>query len=179
MLPFCHSYLTPLTLLVSYEGGVIDPMFLFNDTTKATPAVASNESPLPEPTSTEEDPEVERGPEIPSERPSRQLRRRSGKHAPTQEAGDGVQTRNAPCPRLSSQDEVERAVELARLLKTAEDNGADAREPDVSSLVRIGNNYQCQACGKLARRDRLLSHFQYKHRELKTWTCPLWYVRFH
>ena len=88
-------------------------------------------------------------------------------------------TDDLPCPGLAGRNQAETKVELAELLKMADDEGAEARKQGLGKITQSGDTSKCIECGKTARRDRLLAHVVYKHLDLKTWACPLWYVCFY
>ena len=85
-----------------------------------------------------------------------------------------------PCPGIPGDSNNDRKASLRRLLKTAEVDGAPAREAVRHMTTKKGNLHHCNICTTTnERRDRLVAHVLLEHTDIKTWGCPQWYVYFH
>ena len=82
------------------------------------------------------------------------------------------------CPGIAGPNEAEMKVKLARLLKIAHTDGAEARNRALQKIIKDSGTFKCIDCGKTGRRDRLVAHAIYKHLDMKAWECPLWCVCF-
>ena len=98
---------------------------------------------------------------------------------PEGEGAASAPTDEAPCPGLIGRDMAEKKSNLVELLLRAEEGGAEIRRLGLGLISIKGKSHTCDRCGKVDRRDRLLSHTVYKHLGYKTWACPHWYVCFH
>jgi len=95
------------------------------------------------------------------------------------EGAASAPTGDASCPGLVGRNETEKTANFIKLVKIADEGGAETRKLGLDLMSTDGKVHTCDTCGKIDRRDRLLAHIVYKHLGFKTWACPLWYVCFH